>query len=62
MTTGKKFDKKFLKMIKIDHKRDVRQFTKATEFEDAETKKFATENLPLIQSHLDKALALLKNM
>ena len=59
--TGEKFDRKFLKMIKIDHKRDVKQFTKATQFEDADTKKFAQENLPMIQQHLEEVKALCKS-
>jgi putative membrane protein len=51
---GKNFDKKFMKMIAVDHKRDVREFKKATHFEDAETKKFAAQYLPTIESHLER--------
>ncbi|AWI24832.1 DUF4142 domain-containing protein [Flavobacterium pallidum] len=50
---GNKFDKKFLRMIKIDHKRDVKRFKKATEFDDKATKTFAEKYLPMIQNHLD---------
>lgn len=56
--TGKPFDRKFLKMIKIDHKRDIKKFKKAMQFEDASTRQFATENLALIEQHLAKANAL----
>lgn len=52
--SGKSFDKRFMYMITIDHKRDVRIFKKATEIEDVQVKAFAKEYLPLIQSHLDK--------
>ena len=50
----KAFDKKFIKMMKIDHKRDLKAFKNAREFNDPEIKAFATEYLPMIQSHLDK--------
>jgi putative membrane protein len=50
---GKKFDRKFLKMMKIDHKRDVRRFEKATAFDDAATKAFAQKYLSMIQRHLE---------
>ena len=55
---GEKFDRKFIKMIKIDHKRDIKKFKKATAFEDADTKKFAKENLSMIEQHLDGVMAL----
>lgn len=55
---GKAFDRRFLKMIKADHKRDLKRFKRATKFEDAATKKFAEENLPLIQQHLAGVKAL----
>lgn len=50
----KDFDKKFISMITIDHKRDVRIFKRATNSKDLQVKAFAVEYLPLIQSHLDK--------
>ena len=55
---GKKFDRNFLNMIKTDHKRDIKKFKKATEFEDVATKKFAVDNLPMIEQHLEGAKAL----
>lgn len=55
---GKAFDRKFLKMMKTDLKQDVKKFKKATKFEDEATKKFAKENLPLIQQHLEAVKAL----
>jgi putative membrane protein len=51
---GDDFDKKFIKMMTIDHKRDVREFEDATDFNDRDIQKFAARNLPLIESHLDE--------
>jgi len=45
-------------MMVIDHKRDVKDFTKAIEIDDKEIQTFAKTNLPLIESHLEKAKAL----
>ncbi len=56
--TGKDFDKKFCKMMIIDHERDVKDFTKAMEIDDKEIQEFAKANLPMIESHLEKAKAL----
>lgn len=58
---GRNFDKKFLKMITIDHKRDVIKFKKATSIGDQSTEEFAKKNLPMIESHLQKALEIKKN-
>jgi len=51
---GKKFDRKFKKMITIDHKRDIRKFKKALHIEDIDLSTFAKQNLPLIEEHLRK--------
>lgn len=48
------FDKKFIKMMVIDHERDIKLFKKAAKSEDKEIRIFAEKYLPLIQSHLDK--------
>jgi putative membrane protein len=56
--TGKDFDDKFIKMMIIDHERDVKLFEKATEFNDPEVSAFAKANLSTIQSHLDKIEAI----
>lgn len=58
--TGKKFDKLFIKMMRIDHERDVKEFEKASKFSDPEISQFAAKYLPMIQSHLDKVKALKK--
>ena len=54
------FDKRFISSIRIDHKRDVGEFRKATEFGDAAIAEFARQELPLIQSHLDGIEAIKK--
>jgi putative membrane protein len=51
---GVEFDDMFIKMIKLDHERDVDEFDDATDFEDRDVKKYATNYLPIVQSHLDK--------
>ena len=55
---GKSFDKKFIRMMIIDHKRDLKKFEKATRSTDADIQVFATKYLPYIQSHLQKIKAL----
>ncbi len=59
--TGKDFDKKFCKMMVLDHERDVKDFTNAMEIDDKAIQTFAKTNLPMIESHLEKAKALDKN-
>lgn len=58
---GKSFDKKFIRMMIIDHKRDVQEFEKATQSGDADIQVFATKYLPVVQSHLEKIKTLKKN-
>ena len=55
---GKSFDKKFIKMMTIDHKRDMKKFERATRSSDADVQVFATRYLPYIQSHLERIRAL----
>jgi putative membrane protein len=57
---GEAFDKKFVKMMIIDHKRDIRLLEKASLTGDADMQVFATKYLPVVQSHLDKIKALKK--
>lgn len=56
--TGPKFDKRFIRMIKMDHKRDVKRFKKAMQYDDVATREFAAKYLPLIESHLTGVKAL----
>jgi putative membrane protein len=55
---GRSFDKKFIKMMIIDHKRDVKKFERATRSSDADVQVFATKYLPYVQSHLERIRAL----
>jgi putative membrane protein len=51
---GEEFDEKFIRMMTIDHKRDVREFENASDFKDRDIQKFASSYLPLIEAHLDQ--------
>jgi putative membrane protein len=51
---GQEFDRTFIKMIIVDHERDLKLFKKAVESNDPEVRAFAKRYLPLIQSDLDK--------
>lgn len=51
---GSEFDERLVKMIIMDHQRDVKLFKKALLYNDPEVSEFARRYLPLIQSHLDK--------
>lgn len=46
---GEAFDKKFLEVASIDHKREVSAFRKASGFKDSEVAGFAEKNLNLIR-------------
>ncbi|MBT1702248.1 DUF4142 domain-containing protein [Chryseosolibacter indicus] len=50
---GRFFDKKFVRMITLDHKHDLRQFSRAKKFSDPEVRDFVVNNLPVIESHLE---------
>lgn len=56
---GKDFDKKFLHMMKIDHRRDVRKFKQASrKIDDKDLQDFTTRNQPIIEEHLDSLKAI----
>lgn len=57
---GKDFDKKFIKMMIIDHERDVKLFRKAVSSDDKGISAFAGKYLPVIEEHLAKIEALKK--
>jgi len=59
---GQSFDKKFIKMMIIDHKRDAKKLERAARSDDADIQVFATKYLPVVQSHLDKIKALKKSL
>lgn len=51
---GKEFDSKFIRMMIIDHKRDIRKLEKATKSSDADIQVFATKYLPVVKNHLTR--------
>ena len=57
---GNSFDKKFIKMMIIDHKRDVKKFKKAAQSSDPDVRAFALKYLPVVESHLDDVQKLKK--
>ncbi|PWT97030.1 MAG: hypothetical protein C5B52_14500 [Bacteroidetes bacterium] len=57
--SGTLFDKKYLDLVINDHEKDVDAFKKASkEINDTAIKNFASKCLPLLQMHLDSAVAL----
>jgi putative membrane protein len=40
-------------MMKIDHKRDLKEFEEATKLNDAEVADFAAKYTPVIKAHLE---------
>ncbi|NIJ52261.1 DUF4142 domain-containing protein [Dyadobacter arcticus] len=55
---GKDFDSKFIKMMRIDHERDLKKFKEATTLNDKSVKQFGDAYIPMIQGHLDQVNAL----
>jgi len=49
---GREFDKTFIKMMIVDHERDLKLFKKAAQYNDPEISAFAKRYLPMIQSDL----------
>jgi len=58
--SGIDFDEKFIKMMKIDHERDIKLFKKAIDCTEPSVSAFAKKYLPLIESHLAKIEAIKK--
>lgn len=52
---GREFDEKFVRMMIIDHKRDLKMFRKAVKSDDDEISEFAELYIPVLQSHLARA-------
>lgn len=59
---GADFDKKFVQMIIIDHRRDVRKFRNAISITDPDVAGFASRNLLTIEAHLEQAKAIKTDM
>jgi putative membrane protein len=59
---GAEFDEKYMNMMVDDHKEDIEHFQKAAKFKDAEISAFASKTLPVLQTHLDSAQAIVKRV
>ena len=51
---GEEFDKKFIKMIQRDHKRDLDEFEDAADFNDRDIQQFAQRNVGFFEKHLSQ--------
>ncbi|TWJ00712.1 putative membrane protein [Mucilaginibacter frigoritolerans] len=60
--TGTAFDKEYLQMMVADHIEAVKLFTAGSHNPDTEISKFAAATLPVIQTHLDSANAILLSL
>jgi len=59
--SGDEFDKEFIKTAVKDHKKDIKEFEKATkDLKDPEVKAWATKTLPVLKEHLAQAEKLQK--
>jgi len=60
---GADFDKAYMDMMVKDHKKDINEFKKAsTSLNNDSYKAFAAKTLPVLQKHLDSAMAIQKSM
>lgn len=58
---GAKFDRAYIVMMMADHRKDILEFEKkANNAADSSIKAFATDNLPILNKHLDSAKNLQK--
>jgi len=63
MAGAKNFDKEFIHDGVQDHKKDIKEFEKASkEAKDPDVKAFAAKTLPTLQKHLEKAEAIEKDL
>ncbi len=54
--SGEQFDKAYMRYMVSDHTKDVSEFKKeSTSAKDPDVKNFASQTLPTLESHLDKA-------
>ena len=60
---GAAFDKAYMDMMVKDHQKDIDMYKKASmNLSDASYKAFAAKTLPVLQKHLDSAMAIHKKM
>jgi putative membrane protein len=53
--SGSDFDKHYMSMMVKDHQEDITKFKQASAMNDADIKNYASNTLPTLQIHLDKA-------
>lgn len=60
---GISFDRSYVKQMVKDHKKDIAAFEKTSKSaKDADIKRFATEALPTLKSHLERVEAIEKKL
>lgn len=59
---GADFDRAYLQMMVADHQEDIALFKSTTKNNSAKLKRFAGETLPMLQMHLDSAVAIQKSL
>jgi predicted outer membrane protein len=60
--SGEEFDREYVDLLVEQHERDVRMFEKAAQnAQDNDVRTFASNHLPALQTHLDRANSLMKS-
>jgi putative membrane protein len=59
--SGAAFDRQFAKEMVDDHKKDIREYEKASKMKDAAVADYAKDALPTLHKHLDTAQSLASN-
>ena len=59
---GKSFDKAYMSMMVDDHKKDIKEFEKASKSSNTSVSNFASQTLPVLNKHLDSAQAINKKL
>ena len=59
--SGAAFDRKFTKMMVMDHKKDIAEFKREAAKKSDSVAQFASDTLPVLQKHLDAAKKLKEN-
>jgi len=59
---GKAFDKAYMSMMVNDHKKDIKEFEKASKGSNTTVSNFASQTLPVLNKHLDSAQAINKKL
>ena len=59
---GISFDKAYMSMMVNDHKKDIKEFEKASKNSNTAISNFASQTLPVLNKHLDSAQAINKKL